>query len=103
VRFTEDVVAQVRWLTRHGRREHIERLRSTLALLRRRLSAHPGIGELAATTRSARVLRVVPIGGRLPYLVWYHYDPADESGAVWLVALQHEKQDRERFDPTQFP
>lgn len=62
---------------------------------------HPGIGELVES-RAAHVVRVVPIGGRLPYLVWYTYDPADESAPVWLVALHHEKQDRERFDPAQF-
>ena len=38
--------------------------------------------------------RVFPLSARLPFLVWYFYDEADEGGPVSLVLLLHEKQDR---------
>ncbi len=52
--------------------------------------------------RGTRSYRAAPIGGRLPYLVWYYYDEAEPAGPVWIAMLLHEAQDRERFAPDRF-
>lgn len=69
-----------------------------MALLRRRLGTSPGIGR-PVERRGTVSLRVLPLGGRLPYLVWYLHDEADPRAPVWLVMLRHEDQDREPFEP----
>lgn len=87
------------WLVRHRSADKVQRLRRSLSLLRRRLAAHPGMGELLERRRG-KAVRVIAVGGRLPYLVWYYYDEADPRAPIWLIAFQHEQRDRERFDPT---
>ncbi len=94
--FTADVLAHVRWLVGHRSVDQVDRLRAGLALLRRRLAANPAIGELREQ-RGTVSLRATRIGGRLPYLVWYYFDETDETAAVWLLMLQHERQERARI------
>lgn len=76
-------------------------MRSALVALRRRLAMNPGLGE-SIQQRGTTSVRITPVGGRLPYLVAYYYDEADETAPVWLAMLRHERQDRERFDPALF-
>lgn len=96
-RFAADVRAHLRWLVRHRSAEDVDRLRVALRRLRRRLASYPGIGESIAR-RGTTTVRVVPLGGRLPFLVWYLYDEGGPHSTVWLMAFGHERQDRERFD-----
>ena len=73
-------------------------LRAALWSFRRRIATHPALGE--ETERHGSVSwRVFPLSTRLPYLVWYFYDVADERAPISLVLLVHEAQDRADFDP----
>lgn len=90
----------VAWLTTHRTPDDATRLLAALGRMRATLGRFPGIGEAVAqrTGMSVRALRL----GRLPYLVWYGFDPELRTGPVWLLSLKHEKQYRARFDPTLF-
>lgn len=59
---------------------------------------HPALGE-ETERHGTTSWRVFPLSARLPYLVGYFYDVADERAPVSLVLLVHEAQDREAFDP----
>lgn len=102
----------VGWLTTHRTTDDAARLLAALGRMRATFGRFPGIGEaVVAQTRTARrgasrsgsamSVRVLRLG-RLPYLVWYGFDPELTIGPVWLLALMHEKQDRARFGPTLF-
>ena len=99
--FLRDIAGNIRWLLTHRAPEERARLRAALASFNARIGAHPALGE-EFERRGSRSYRVFPLGGSLPYLVWYYYDAAHEDGPVWLVMLMHEAQDRERFDPDRF-
>lgn len=90
----------VQWLTVHRTTADATRLLAALARMRVTLGRFPGIGE-AVVERANLSVRVLGLG-RLPYLVWYGFEPDMRSGPVWLLALMHEKQDRARFDPALF-
>jgi plasmid stabilization system protein ParE len=99
--FRGDLADRIDWLRRHRSAEEVAQLRAAVASFARRVTAHPALGH-EVERRAAHSYRVFPIGGRLPYLVWYHFDSADASGPVWLAMLLHEAQDRERFSPERF-
>lgn len=92
-----DVTQQVQWLVRHRSAQHIERLRSALGLLRRRLARDPALG-MEHERRGALSLRVTSVGLGLPYLVWYSCDEAEASKPVWLLMLRHERQEQARIE-----
>ncbi len=89
------------WLRANRPPQQRANLRSALAAFARRVGANPSVGE-EIERRGTRSYRVFPIGGPLPYLVWYYFDVTDASGPVWLAMLLHESQDRERFSPRSF-
>lgn len=66
----------------------------------RQPASYPGLGR-EVDLRAGPSVRVIRLG-RLPYLVWYSFDPTDARAPVWLLLLMHEKQDRARFDPGLF-
>lgn len=66
-----------------------------------RVTAFPGLGEEVERCGTISY-RVRLLGEPLPYLVWYSYDDADPQGAVSLLMLLHEAQDRSRFDARDF-
>ena len=99
--FRRDLGARAHWLAAHRRLEERQALRVAVGAFVRRVAMHPGLG-VEVDQRGAQSYRVVPIGGRLPYLVWYGYDIVDERGPVSLLMLLHDLQDRERFDPTSY-
>lgn len=66
-----------------------------------RVTAFPGLGE-EVERRGTITYRVSLLGEPLPYLVWYSYDGGDPQGAVSLLMLLHEAQDRARFDARHF-
>ncbi len=99
--FREDLAVRIEWLRRNRPPEHLANLRAALASFKERIGQLPGLGHQGEVRRT-RSYRFLPIGGRLPYLVWYYYDTADERAPVWLAMLMHEAQDRERFDPGRF-
>ncbi len=86
------------WLRAHRRATDAERLLSALQRMRATLRRFPGIGG-SVVERPGMSVRVVGLG-RLPYLVWYSFDLDEPADPVWLLSLTHEKQDRERFDPS---
>lgn len=88
------------WVRAHRGIEEAERLLSALQRIHATLRRFPGIGASVAERPDLSV-RVIALG-RLPYLVWYGYEVDDPAAPVWLVSLRHEKQDRERFDPSRF-
>lgn len=100
-RFRRDLAAQVRWLAEHRDPGERAALRAALRGFAGRVTTHPGVGA-EVEHRGERSYRVFPIGGPLPYLVWYLYDVADAKAPVSLLMLLHEAQDRERFDPGDF-
>lgn len=99
--FTNDLVERVRWLREHRPPGQRRTLRAALAAFIKRIAAFPGIGE-EMERRGSRSFRRFTLGRPLPYVVWYHYDLADERSPVWLLMLMHEDQDRERFSPDRF-
>lgn len=96
--FRRDLTARVRWLAERRPAEQRQALRIALDAFVHRIASHPGIGT-EIDRRGDRSYRVFPIGGPLPYLVWYVYDVARANAPVSLLRLFHELQDRERFDP----
>ena len=99
--FTIDLVERVRWLRRHRPPDQRRTLRAALAAFTERIAAFPALGE-EMERRGTRTCRRFTIGSPLPYIVWYHYDLANERAPVWLLMLMHEDQDRERFSPGRF-
>ena len=99
--FRRDVVTQVRWLAANRPPAQRETLRVALQVFARRIAARPGIGA-EVERRGTGSYRDFPIGGGLPYLVWYRYDVAGAAAPVSLLMLLHEMQDRERFDAGAF-
>lgn len=96
-----DLAARVTWLRQHRPPEQRANLRNALARFRERVAAYPALGhEIERRANVAYCVR--PIGDPLPYLVWYSYDTADPNGAVSLLMLLHDAQDRERFNPDRF-
>lgn len=96
--FRSQLGVTVRWLAAYRSKGEIARLRSVLRTITLRLASFPALGQELEeyAGRSIRVIRL----GRLPYLLWYTFDPADRDAPVWLLFLMHEKQDRGRFDPS---
>ena len=99
--FANDLAARVRWLQVNRPAAQRANLRAALATFRQLIGSSPVLGVEVALRRT-RSYRVFTVGGGLPYLVWYHYDTADERAPVWLAMLMHESQDRERFSPGRF-
>ena len=99
--FRKDLAVQVRWLAAHRAPGQRQTLRVALQAFVRRIAARPGIGA-EIELRGTCSYRVFPIGGALPYLVWYLHDVADTNAPVSLLMLLHEMQDRERFDAGDF-
>ncbi len=99
--FHADLAARLAWLRANRPPAERARLHDALAAFVRRVGANPAMGR-ETERRGVRSFRVFPIGGRLPYLVWYHYDVAERDAPVWLAMLLHDAQDRERFDPGRF-
>ena len=95
--FRDDLAAQVRWLATHRPPTQREALRLALDQFVRRIATKPAIGA-EIERRGNRSYRVFPIGGGLPYLVWYVCDVGRAATPVSLLMLLHEMQDRERFD-----
>jgi plasmid stabilization system protein ParE len=99
--FLQDLDERVRWLARHRPPEQRDNVQRELRSFITRVTAFPGVGEevekLGTTSYRVRLL-----GDPLPYLVWYSYDEDDPDGAVSLLMLLHEAQDRARFDPRRF-
>jgi plasmid stabilization system protein ParE len=100
-RFAKDLASCVRWLARNRSPEQLTNLRAALVAFTARIATHPLIGH-EVERRGAHSYRVFPIGGHLPYLVWYMCDTDDDRAPVSLLMLMHESQDRERFSPEEF-
>ncbi|MBI2325570.1 MAG: type II toxin-antitoxin system RelE/ParE family toxin [Chloroflexi bacterium] len=96
--FRQDLDGRVRWLVRNRPPEQRVSLQRELRSFIRRVAAFPGLGE-EVERRGTISYRVGLLGEPLPYLVWYSYDDGDPDGAVSLLMLLHEAQDRLRFDP----
>lgn len=99
--FRSDLAARVSWLQADRPPEERAGLRKALASFSRRIARFPRIGR-EVDRRATISYRARPIGGPLPYIIWYSYDMVDASGPVSLLMLLHESQDRERFDPGDF-
>lgn len=99
--FLKDLDERVRWLARNRPATQRENLQRELRSFVGRVIAFPGLGEQVAKVGSVSY-RVRLLGDPLPYLVWYSYDEADQGGAVSVLMLLHEAQDRARFDPSRF-
>ena len=99
--FRQDLDERVRWLARDRSPEQSESLQRELRAFIKRVTAFPGLGEEGEKIDTISY-RVRLLGEPLPYLVWYSYDEADADGAVSLLMLLHEAQDRARFDPHRF-
>ena len=91
----------MRWLRAHRPPDQRTNLRKGLGRFAELVARNPALGE-QVDVRGTRSYRVFPIGGRLPYLIWYYYDTARDDAPVWLAMLLHEAQDRERFSPGRF-
>lgn len=99
--FAADLAQRVRWLQKNRPPEQRRNLAHALDTFRERVAAYPELGR-EVNARGTISYRVRPLGDPLPYWVWYAYDAADEAGAVSLLMLLHQAQDRERFDPARF-
>lgn len=99
--FRQDLGERARWLARHRPPEQRLDLRREMRSFIKRVTGFPGLGE-EVEKRGSISYRVRLLGEPLPYLVWYSYDEDDPDGAVSLLMLLHESQDRARFDPRRF-
>ena len=99
--FKRDLTERVSWLRRHRSVEQRARLRAAIAEFVRRVAMHPGIGYEVERDGVASY-RVFALGAGLPYVLWYVYMPTNDRGAVDILMLLHDAQDRERFDPSRF-
>ncbi len=100
-RFRQDIEERVRWLARNRPPDQRDKLRRELRTFITRVTAFPGLGDEVERLGTVSY-RVRLLGAPLPYLVWYSYDEDDADGAVSLLMLLHEAQDRARFDPGRF-
>jgi plasmid stabilization system protein ParE len=94
-------VERVRWLERNRPPQQRENLQRALRSFVDRVRRFPALGE-EIERRGFVSYRVRLLAEPLPYLVWYSYDEHATDGAVSLLMLLHEAQDRARFDPSDF-
>ena len=87
--FLSDARRQFEYLAQSEEWSHIDRLDEDIARLSERLATFPELGRELARERD-RTMRRIPVG-RLPYLVWYRFDPRGQ-GVVRLSRLFHAHQ-----------
>ncbi len=87
--FLKDAVTQIGILADAEEWSRIERLREDIAELQARLGMFPEIGREIAHEEKLTLRRVGV--GRLPYLVWYFFDPRG-NGFVQLHRIFHARQ-----------
>lgn len=92
---------QLRWLERHRPQSQRDELRHALAAFEGRVSAFPGVGR-EVRRRGSVSYRVRLVEEPLPHVAYYSHDTADPEGAIRLLLLLHERQDRARFDPSDY-
>jgi plasmid stabilization system protein ParE len=99
--FRQDLQDRARWLARNRPAPQLANLQQVLTAFVQRVTVFPAIGE-EVEKRGTVSYRVRLLGDPLPYVVWYSFDESDPDGAVSLLMLLHEAQDRARFDPNRF-
>lgn len=98
--FAADYREQLQWLTGHADPSWIETLLRETDRLLKMLTAFPSAGG-REDQQSGMVMRRINYA-RLPYVIWYVYDPDDPDGDVLLVRLFHAKQERPRPEIAQW-
>ncbi|HEV2249196.1 MAG TPA: type II toxin-antitoxin system RelE/ParE family toxin [Candidatus Limnocylindria bacterium] len=87
--FLSDAQRQFEYLAETEEWARIDRLDEDIVSLRERLATFPELGRELARA-GTRTLRRIPVG-RLPYFVWYRFDPHGQ-GVVRLSRLFHAHQ-----------
>lgn len=87
--FLADARKQIEHLAAAEEWSHVDRLAEDIARLSDRLARFPELGR-ELTRESGRTMRRIAVG-RLPYLVWYRFDPRGE-GVIRLSRLFHAHQ-----------
>jgi plasmid stabilization system protein ParE len=87
--FLADVRKQIDHLAAEDEWSHVVRLAENIARLSETLAEFPELGR-ELTRERGRTMRRIAVG-RLPYLVWYRFDPRGE-GAIRLSRLFHARQ-----------
>jgi len=87
--FLADARRQIAHLAAAEEWSRVDRLAEDIARLSDRLARFPELGR-ELTRESGRTMRRIPVG-RLPYLIWYRFDPRGES-VIRLSRLFHAHQ-----------
>jgi plasmid stabilization system protein ParE len=87
--FTAEATRHIWYLAEAEAWSRVQRLREDIADLQARLAYFPELGRELASQNDVTLRRIVV--GRLPYLVWYLWDPRGR-GFVQLQRLFHARQ-----------
>ena len=94
--FLADVQRQIGHLAATEEWVRIDRLAEDIVRLGERLARFPELGR-ELTRERGRTLRRISVG-RLPYLVWYRFDPRDD-GVIRMSRLFHAHQRTPKLPP----
>ncbi len=88
----EDLRRQIDWLSDNRDPSWIDGLRKGIEEAEDLVSTFPHVGTIEAQTGTSVLRRLIL--RKVPYVLWFTWDTADEAGDVWFLRLFHAREER---------